>query len=198
MTLAELYAQTAAELPSDKPRSGLWPVYEELLAPWRERPVRLLEIGVRQGGALLTYARWFSDARCFGLDLARPPRAFSFLADQLGLADRVSFFLGDQAEPPAALSDLDIVIDDAGHLYAPTRAALLALWPRLRPGGLYVVEDWQAGQWNEEKYGADGGLRALLHQCLDELANPSLLPALARVLVLPRAFALYKETSGEA
>lgn len=38
---------------------------------------------------------------------------------------------------------LDLVIDDASHLYEPTRTSFDALFPLLRPGGLYIVEDWQ-------------------------------------------------------
>jgi hypothetical protein len=37
---------------------------------------------------------------------------------------------------------LDLVIDDASHLYAPTKASFEVLFPRLRPGGLYIIEDW--------------------------------------------------------
>ena len=37
---------------------------------------------------------------------------------------------------------LDLVIDDASHLYGPTMASFEVLFPRLRPGGLYVIEDW--------------------------------------------------------
>jgi hypothetical protein len=37
---------------------------------------------------------------------------------------------------------LDLVVDDCSHLYEPTRASFNELFPRLRPGGAYVIEDW--------------------------------------------------------
>ncbi len=37
---------------------------------------------------------------------------------------------------------IDLVIDDASHLLEPTRATFDAVFPRLRPGALYVIEDW--------------------------------------------------------
>src|SRR4029077_12029849 len=37
---------------------------------------------------------------------------------------------------------VDLVSDDASHMYAPTRAAFEAIFPLLREGGRYVVEDW--------------------------------------------------------
>jgi hypothetical protein len=38
---------------------------------------------------------------------------------------------------------LDLVIDDASHLYGPSLATFETLFPALREGGLYVLEDWK-------------------------------------------------------
>ncbi len=40
------------------------------------------------------------------------------------------------------VAELDLVIDDASHHLGPSRATFAELFPRLRPGGLYVLEDW--------------------------------------------------------
>jgi hypothetical protein len=37
---------------------------------------------------------------------------------------------------------LDVVVDDASHMYAPSLASFETLFPRLRPGGIYLIEDW--------------------------------------------------------
>nr|WP_285854311.1 class I SAM-dependent methyltransferase [Paenibacillus elgii] len=37
---------------------------------------------------------------------------------------------------------IDLVLDDASHLYEPTKRSFEALFPLLRPGGLYIIEDW--------------------------------------------------------
>jgi hypothetical protein len=34
------------------------------------------------------------------------------------------------------------VIDDASHLLDPTRASFNVPFPLVRPGGVYVIEDW--------------------------------------------------------
>ena len=34
------------------------------------------------------------------------------------------------------------MIDDASHLLDPTRSSFDVLFPLLRPGGVYVIEDW--------------------------------------------------------
>ncbi len=43
---------------------------------------------------------------------------------------------------------LDMVIDDASHLLGPTRASFDALFPLVRPGGRYLIEDWQ---WQQRR-----------------------------------------------
>ena len=37
---------------------------------------------------------------------------------------------------------LDLVVDDCSHRYGPTLASFNELFPRLRPGGAYLIEDW--------------------------------------------------------
>jgi hypothetical protein len=37
---------------------------------------------------------------------------------------------------------IDLVIDDASHLLGPSRSSFDVLFPMLRPGGLFVLEDW--------------------------------------------------------
>ena len=56
-------------------------------------------------------------------------------ADRGRLAEIVDEEFGD--EP------LDFVLDDCSHLYEPTRASFNELFPRLRPGGIYTIEDWR-------------------------------------------------------
>ena len=46
---------------------------------------------------------------------------------------------------------LDLVIDDASHEVEPTEASFNVLFPRLRPGGLYIIEDWS---WAHFGFGA--------------------------------------------
>jgi hypothetical protein len=38
---------------------------------------------------------------------------------------------------------VDLVIDDASHLYDESRASFETLFPLLHPGGLYIIEDWR-------------------------------------------------------
>jgi hypothetical protein len=49
-------------------------------------------------------------------------------------------------------------VDDASHAYAETKASFNAAFPRLRPGGLFVIEDWGWAHWPGDMWQKDGGL----------------------------------------
>ena len=124
------------------------PEYHRLFAPLRDRPVRLLEIGVggyedpKKGGAsLCMWAEYFPQGRVVGLDLH--PKA-------LDLPERVVVRQGSQTDP-AVLDRIwqedgpfDIVIDDGSHAVEHVLASFRHLYPRLPETGLYVVEDTQS------------------------------------------------------
>lgn len=125
--------------------------YQAHFAPRREDPLTLLEIGVggyedpAQGGASLRmWKEYFPHARIFGIDLA----------DKSGLEeDRIRILRGDQKDAAfldrvvAETGPLDIVVDDGSHRNADVIASFEALFPRLKEGGIYAVEDLQTSYW---------------------------------------------------
>jgi len=126
-----------------KPRRAV-EAYAQLLA--EERPRSILELGIYGGGSVALFAL-LTDARITAIDLLPDCPALEAFLDQHDLRDRVrAHYRVDQADHRAlaAIVDgpLDLVIDDASHRYGPTKASFNYLFPSLRPGGLYVIEDW--------------------------------------------------------
>lgn len=116
--------------------------YDRLLAPLRTQPLAMLEIGVQNGGSLETWAMYFEQATAIiGCDI--DPRC-----SVLRYADpRVRVVVGD-ANAAATYRDivgmapaLDLVIDDGSHRSLDVINAFLNYFPRLVPGGIYIVED---------------------------------------------------------
>jgi cephalosporin hydroxylase len=62
---------------------------------------------------------------------------------------RIEVFVGSQADEPFLSSVLertgppDLVIDDGSHQAPHQLATLQVMWPKLKEGGLYIVEDTQ-------------------------------------------------------
>jgi predicted O-methyltransferase YrrM len=157
--------------------------YEGFFVEMRDRPLNILEVGVYQGGSLLMFGKYFSNARILGIDLSPPDALISSEIQNSDLRDRVAVALGSQDNPAflrSAITNhfgsmpLDVVIDDASHFYEQTRATFESVfYSHLRSGGLYIIEDWGAGYWPKWPDGdSDGrhGLPRLVKELVDEVA----------------------------
>ena len=114
-------------------------VYERYLAPLRERPVQLLELGVKRGGSLRMWKEYFPAGWIYGVDV--DPRCAAHAEDRI----EVLIASQDDAASLGALARragaFDVIIDDASHINVLTVASFEILFPFLRPGGFYVIED---------------------------------------------------------
>jgi len=128
-------------------------LYQELCSDIRGS--RVVELGIADGGSTALLALAAQPAKLVACELDSEPRpALNTFIEQHGLADVVRPFYGiDQSdrERLAGIVDaefgdepIDLVIDDASHQYAPTLASFEVLFPRMRDGGLLVIEDWAA------------------------------------------------------
>jgi predicted O-methyltransferase YrrM len=112
-----------------------------------------VELGIAFGGSVALAALVAPPRKLVALDLKTDRvEALDELIAERGLGERVRLHYGvDQADRDrlAAILDeefgeepLGLVIDDASHHLEETRASFETLFPRLRPGGLFVIEDW--------------------------------------------------------
>ena len=113
----------------------------------------MVEVGIDQGGSTSFFTKLFRPKALLAIDLANNPlpELTKFLAEH-DEEKRVKVHLGvnqsDRVEVPRLVDDifatqsLDIVVDDASHLLEPTTATFEMLFPRLRQGGVYIIEDW--------------------------------------------------------
>lgn len=164
------------------------PLYDRYFAPFRAgyaspvpgvfhptppsgRPVRMLEIGVSKGGSLKLWRDYFGpDAILFGIDIDPACAAF----DGEG-GNRVR--IGSQADPAflkavaAEMGGIDIVLDDGSHIAAHQRASFDVLFPLLREGGIYMVEDLHTAYWREfgGGYESRDSFIAVLKQLVDDM-----------------------------
>jgi tetratricopeptide (TPR) repeat protein len=151
------------------------PIYHALFGHLRERPVRLLEIGVggygfrRIGGASLAmWADYFMKGTVVGIDIAEK---------DLDLGPRVTLLRGAQedaqflAKVAADHGPFDIVIDDGSHVSQHIVASFGQLFPVLAENGFYVIEDIQCAF--TPQYGGvpiiGGGTLQLAHTILQAL-----------------------------
>src|SRR5207302_1170293 len=114
--------------------------YEHYFEPTRDRPMRLLEIGVLDGRSLEMWSEYFPEAEIYGVDIDPDCRRFD--------GGRKKVFIGSQDDPQfltsirqAVPSGFDIVIDDGSHYVKHMIASFHGLFDHVVPGGYYVIED---------------------------------------------------------
>src|SRR5262245_27532984 len=140
---------------TDKIANDYLAVYDPILAPIVDAPISLLELGIYHGGSMELWRDYFPHGTIVGIDKDLPHDVIT--------GDRIHTFQGDQGDPRflsevahrAAPRGFDVIIDDASHIAALT---LASFWPlfdtHLKPGGLYVIEDWGTGYWPDWPDGA--------------------------------------------
>jgi predicted O-methyltransferase YrrM len=111
-------------------------------------PKNILEIGMAEGGSLVYYDKLFAPTTLVGIDIRKDPiEALEIYRES---RPHIKTFYGRSQDMPhtraAAQSSfpdgIDLVVDDASHLYDKTLATFESLFPLVRSGGLYVIEDW--------------------------------------------------------
>jgi hypothetical protein len=135
-------------------------IYSELLEPLRDQPIRMLEIGLlgmRRGGwddkqlrdkgethgrdapSLRMWSHYFPHGEIFGLDFN------DFTGVQI---ERCKIFRADASKPDELRAvwdkiggEFDVIIDDASHSSDHQQITLGALFPAVKPGGLFIIED---------------------------------------------------------
>ena len=110
----------------------------ERLFPNRDTIQLMMEVGVADGSCLQAWKEVFPNAVCVGMDIHHSDKANG---------EYIEFHLGDQriredCERAAAGRQFDLIVEDATHHLENTLATLYYLWPSVKPGGMYVVEEW--------------------------------------------------------
>lgn len=149
-------------------RHGYHRYYERELSPYRELVgARILEIGSLTGHSLQAWVEYFLDpaaiqtldimghakfeiAREYGCRLS--PHCCGILKYHFGDQGDLKHLEGLIEKEPEGW---DIVIDDGSHVPRDQLVSFMALFPKLKPGGLYVIEDLETSYLG--KY--EGGLR---------------------------------------
>lgn len=130
--------------------------YQDLLVGLQAS--RVLELGIWGGGSTILLERLLSPRKLVAID--RVEERVQILDNYItshGLQDTISCHygvwqsqthkIGEIVDREFGTNSIDLVIDDASHMLEPTRTSFNCLFPRLKAGGLYIVEDWAWAHW---------------------------------------------------
>jgi SAM-dependent methyltransferase len=121
---------------------------ETFLNPIRDRPVKMLEIGCGGGESARAWLEFFShpESKIVSLDIVKETNDFNTPA--IHPDSRYSFCHGDQGSETTWAcfladfgSDWDFICDDGSHQNDHIITTFNALWPHVKSGGVYAIED---------------------------------------------------------
>ena len=113
--------------------------YEKALTPYRYRPTEILEIGFDQGGSLMLWAEWFTNAAITGVDLQFRGNCQTDCAAY----PNIQLLLGNAYDLGALqyFGNYDLIIDDGSHDPDHQVWVVKHLATRVKPGGMLIIED---------------------------------------------------------
>jgi SAM-dependent methyltransferase len=134
--------------------------YERFLSTHREfNPDFVVELGMWEGGSVAFWFEIFKPKKHIAIDLQ--PRTDSpyfqkYVSDR-GLQNVLKTYWHTNQADTGRLNEiwkhdfneqpLDLVMDDASHYYELTKISFETLFPLIRPGGFYIIEDWAWWHW---------------------------------------------------
>jgi hypothetical protein len=115
--------------------------YEEAFRPYRDKENSILEIGVDTGGSMALWSKYFSHSKILGIDI-KTDRFLDQFKDtnypnirNIIVTDAYDQLLVD------FLPEFDIIIDDGPHWIEYQLKGIDLYLPKLKVGGLMVIED---------------------------------------------------------
>lgn len=138
---------------------GYTPFYDKYFNQFIGKGITFLEIGIggyeyknRGGGSLNMWAEYFENAKIIGVDLydkSEIKKDARVEIHKFSQDDGMAFFnLFQQGIP-------NVVVDDASHINELTIQSFKVIFPYLKDGAIYVIEDAHTSYWNENFRGTD-------------------------------------------
>ncbi len=117
--------------------------YEIFLSTLRDEKFTLVELGCYTGASLKMWKEYFPQAHIIGVDLNEKLSSLE--------QDRISFICSDAVADtlPAKIAEYNeeilCIIDDCSHAWGDQRRSFEMLFPLLKSGGYYIIEDLECG-----------------------------------------------------
>lgn len=129
--------------------------YQQTLPPLQ--PKRVFEFGIFQGGSALFHTLFLNLEKYVCLDICDRREGFEQILAHHQVGERIHTHYNTSQDDDIRVREIfeaefgdnppDLVIDDASHLYEPSKRSFEIAFPYLKPGGHYILEDWAWAHW---------------------------------------------------
>lgn len=140
---------------------GYAPFYDRFFTPFRFESIRMVEIGVGGGESIQTWLDYFPLGKVVGIDTVHDTNPWNNPNESP--TDRYKFINGDQSDLTFLAcfaadfpEGFEIIIDDGGHYSQQVITSFNKLWPLVKSGGLYCIEDLGTAYGQSSVFLSDG------------------------------------------
>lgn len=118
-------------------RHSYIPIYEKYLNKYKNNST-VLEVGIYRGDSIKLWNEYFQNSKIFGIDkridknIICPTNTFLFECDSTNKKNLDDIFENEM---------FDVIIDDGCHRLEVQYSTYLNLFPKLKKGGIYFIED---------------------------------------------------------
>jgi SAM-dependent methyltransferase len=124
--------------------------YERYLRELRDSAVSILEIGVLHGQSVAMWEEYFPRGYVVGLDINPATKQHETERVRVEIADQSN--AADLVRVAGIYGPFDLILDDGSHIWDHQITTLRSLFPFVKPGGYYILEDI------DTSYGANAAL----------------------------------------
>lgn len=125
--------------------------YHRFYSKYIKRDInKLLEIGIADGHSIKLWTEYCPNAYIFGMDIN---------IEYANEADKLKILRGDQSNEKDLENvilnigdNIDVIIDDGSHIPEHQLLSLTKLFPSVKDGGIYIIEDIEISYWKQSQY----------------------------------------------
>ncbi len=122
-----------------------WEIYRHVFSGFNlEEKVNIFEIGVDKGDGMLQFKELFPNCNICGMDIREDTPNSPVGNVWIGSQTNTELL----SEIHKVEGPFDIIIDDGSHMNEHQILTFEHLFPKLKPGGLYIVEDIHTSYWS--------------------------------------------------
>lgn len=121
-------------------------VYSKYFAPFIDKPIKFLEIGIYRGASAKMWEKYFKKAELHFMDITfdaveyQSDRSHYHLCNQENTQDLASLI-------KSTGGNFDVILDDGGHMMTQQITSFVTLFPHIKSGGMYIIEDLHTSYW---------------------------------------------------
>lgn len=145
----QLLNQIALQAGADKSSAfhNYTEIYAQYFAKFRNEPIKFMEIGIYKGSSVKLWEQYFPNAELHFIDITTKYIEY--------YSQRSHYHFVDQSDRKALQTlaqnilggGFDVILDDGGHTMDGQITSFQVLFPFVKSGGMYIIEDLHTSYW---------------------------------------------------